>query len=169
MITTQNIILIGMPGCGKTTAGRSLSQAMRRPFSDIDELIEAAAGKGIPEIFADDGEEVFRSIETRILSEETGKSGIVIATGGGVVTRTENLELLRRNGLVVYLERELSELVIDGRPLSESVGVQVLAKKRLPLYISWSDYTVQVEPSPERTAARILEAIGRGHSREKAI
>ena len=165
----QNISLIGMPGCGKTTVGMSLSQVLERPFSDIDELIEAAAGKSIPKIFAEDGEDEFRRIETRILSEETGKSGIIIATGGGVVTRPENLGLLRRNGVNVYLERELSELVIDGRPLSESLGVQTLAEQRLPLYKAWSDYIVQVEPSPDRTAARILEAIGRGHSREKAI
>jgi shikimate dehydrogenase len=156
---TQNIALIGMPGCGKSTVGRLLAQAMRRPFADIDEWIVAAAGKSIPQIFAEDGEEKFRQLETRILGEETKKSGIVLATGGGIVTRSENLDLLRQNSLIVYMKRELNELVTDGRPLSRGVGVHALAEQRLPLYESWSDCAVQVEARPEQTAASIQKAI----------
>lgn len=156
---TRNIALIGMPGCGKSTIGGSLSKAMGRPFADIDELIESAAGKRIPEIFEQDGEEAFRRLETQILANETKKSGIVIATGGGVVTSPENLDLLRQNSLVVYLKRNLYELVTDSRPVSQNVGIQALAEKRLHLYEIWSDYTVEVyshKPS-EYTVARIME------------
>jgi shikimate dehydrogenase len=136
---TQNIALIGMPGCGKTTVGRRLARMTGRPFSDTDALIEATAGKSIPEIFAEDGEDAFRLLETRILGEEAKKSGLVIATGGGVVTRAENLDLLRQNSLIVYLQRDIRELAINGRPLSQGVGIETLAKQRLPLYEEWSD------------------------------
>jgi len=156
---TQNIALIGMPGCGKSTIGRVLAQKMGRPFIDIDVQIEAAAGKKIPQIFADDGEETFRQLETRVLAEEAKKSGTVLATGGGVVTRPENFDLLRQNSLIVYLKRELTDLITDGRPLSQNVGIQALADKRLPLYEAWSDCSVHVGAKPEQTAALIEEAI----------
>jgi len=156
---TQNIALIGMPGCGKSTVGRLLAQKMGRPFADIDGQIEAATGKSIPQVFAEDGEETFRRLETRVLAEEAKKCGMVIATGGGVVTRPENLDLLRQNSLVVYLKRELTDLIMDGRPLSQNIGIQALAEHRLPLYEAWSDCAIQVEAKPEQTAARIEEAI----------
>jgi len=158
---TRNIALIGMPGCGKSTVGRMLAQALGRPLADTDKLIEAAAGddRSIPEIITEDGEGQFRRLETRVLSEAAKQSGTVIATGGGVVTRTENLILLRQNSLIVYLKRELSELITDGRPLSQNTGIQTLAKQRLPLYEAWSDCVIQVESEPERTALRIQEAI----------
>jgi shikimate dehydrogenase len=148
-----------MPGCGKSTVGRTLAQKLGRPFADIDGQIEAAAGKPIPKIFAEDGEEKFRQLETRALAEEAKKSGMVLATGGGVVTRPENLDILRQNSLIVYLKRGLNELITDGRPLSQNVGIQALAEKRLPLYEAWSDCAVQVGAEPEQTAARIEEAI----------
>jgi len=156
---TQNIALIGMPGCGKSTVGRFLAQKMGRPFADIDRYIEAAAGKKIPQIFADDGEETFRQLETCVLAGEAKKSGIVIATGGGVVTRPENLDLLKQNSLIIYLKRELTDLITEGRPLSQNIGIQALAEKRLPLYEAWSDFAVQVEAKPEQTAARIQEVV----------
>jgi len=157
---TLNIALIGMPGCGKSTVGRLLAHAMERSFADIDERIVATAGKSIPRIFAEEGEEKFRQLETRLLGEEAKKSGMVLATGGGVVTRPENLDILRQNSLIVYMKRELNELITDGRPLSKGVGIQALAEQRLPLYETWSDCAVQVEAKPELTAARIHEALG---------
>jgi len=156
---TQNIALIGMPGCGKSSVGKALAKLMKRQFVDIDELIEVSTGKGIPKIFAENGEDAFRLIETRILDEESKKSGLVIATGGGVVTRPENLDLLRQNSIVVYLNRDIKELNIDGRPLSGSTGVETLAEQRLSLYEQWSDCSVQVEKDIEQTAARVLEAV----------
>jgi len=123
-------------------------------------LKETAAGKGVPEIFAEDGERAFRSLETRILGEEAKKSGTVIATGGGIVTQPDNLGLLRQNSLIVYLKRELAELSADDRPLSSSVGVQTLAGQRLPLYEAWSDRVVRVGAGPLRTATLVLEVIG---------
>jgi len=156
---TQNIALIGMPGCGKTTVGRTLAEAMGRPFTDIDELIETTAGKSIPTIFAEDGEETFRRLETGILADESKKNGQVIATGGGIVTRQENLDLLRQNSLIVYLKCDINELATEGRPITQSVGIEALATQRTPLYEAWSDCIIEVEAELERTVARILEVI----------
>ncbi|MCL2213837.1 MAG: shikimate kinase [Treponema sp.] len=155
----KNIALIGMPGCGKSTVGKRLARLMKCPFVDIDKLIKKAAGKSIPRIFAEDGEEAFRRLETEILGKEAVKSGVVIATGGGVVTRVENLDILRQNCLIVYLKRCLAELATKGRPLSGSVGIEALAKQRLPLYEAWSDYNVHVDKSPQEIALQILKAM----------
>ena len=156
---TQNIALIGMPGSGKSTAGRALAAMLGRPFVDVDARIEAEAGRSIPEIFAADGEEVFRRLETHVLAEEAAGSGMVIATGGGVVTRPENYDLLRQNSFIVYMKRDLGELSTDGRPLSAGTGIQTLAIQRLPLYEAWSDCVIQTEADPERTATNIRERI----------
>jgi shikimate dehydrogenase len=158
----QNIALIGMPGCGKSTVGRILAKAMERPLADIDEQIEATAGMSIPEIFAEEGEETFRRLETQMLCQEAKKNGIVIATGGGVVTRPENFDLLRQNSLIVHLKRDPDGLMTDDRPLSKSVGIKALAEQRQELYESWSDRTVEMEPGPEQTAIKVIECIMRG-------
>jgi len=159
IMKTRNIALIGMPGCGKSTIGENLAVAMGRPFADIDALIEAAAGKSIPQIFSSDGEEAFRQLETRILGVESSKHGAVIATGGGVVTRPENLDLLRQNSLVIYLKRDITGLITDGRPLSQNIGIETLAKQRLPLYEAWSGLTMEVGANPEETVARIMATV----------
>jgi len=151
-----NVILIGMPGCGKTSVGTALAKRMGREFIDTDKLITQAAGKPIPEIFADDGEERFRALETVILRDVCRQSGKVIATGGGVVTREENRHIIRQNGIVVFRERELSLLPVKDRPVSQRDGIEALAASRLPLYRKWSDYTAQGNDI-EQTAADIQE------------
>jgi len=143
-----NIVLIGMPGCGKTSVGTVLAKKMKREFIDTDKLITQAAGRPIPEIFADNsggtsGEEKFRALETNVLRDVCKQSGKVIATGGGVVTREENRHIIRQNGIVVYRERDISLLSVKGRPVSQRDGIEALAASRLPLYRSWSDYTAQ--------------------------
>jgi shikimate dehydrogenase len=155
--SSRNIALIGMPGCGKTTVGRLLAAAMGRPFADIDELIEAEAGKPIPAIFAEEGEDAFRKLETRVLGNTAKQSGLVIATGGGVVTRPENFGLLRQNSLIVYVRGSLATLATSGRPLSQGVGIETLAKQRLPLYEAWSDCSVALEGTPEQTVMKLQE------------
>jgi len=156
---TQNLVLIGMPGCGKSTTGRYLAEMTGRQFSDIDDLIEKTAGKNIPEIFREDGEDTFRSMETQVLGEAAKKSGIIIAAGGGVVTRPENLDLMQQNSRIVYLRNKINKLKTEGRPLSLGVGVEILAKQRLPLYEAWSDYIIDVCDEPEQTAKNIIEVI----------
>jgi len=143
-----NIVLIGMPGCGKTSVGTALAKKMGREFIDTDKLITQAAGRPIPEIFADNsgavsGEEKFRTLETSVLRDVCKLSGKVIATGGGVVTREENRHIIRQNGIVVFRERDISLLSVKGRPVSQRDGIAALAAARLPLYRSWSDFTAQ--------------------------
>jgi len=159
LMKTLNIAIIGMPGCGKSSVGKALASELGRQLVDIDELIETASGKNIPDIFAQNGEDYFRSLESRILSDEAKKSGLVIATGGGVVTQTENLDTLRQNSVVIYLKRDLHELSINGRPLSGTVGIEELAKQRLPLYETWSDCAVESGEDEEQTASRMMEAL----------
>jgi shikimate dehydrogenase len=161
-ITRQslNIVLIGMPGCGKTSVGLALAKKMKREFIDTDKLIKQSAGKPIPAIFAEDGENKFRELETNVLKTVCKQSGKVIATGGGVVTRAENRHIIRQNGIVVFRERDISLLSVKGRPVSQREGIQALAETRLPLYRQWSDYTAQGNDI-EQTAKDILEMFGK--------
>ena len=152
--TTQNIVLIGMPGCGKSSIGKELAKMTGRKFADTDELIVEEAGKPIPAIFAEDGEEKFRGLETSALKALCKNTGLIIATGGGIVKRSENLRIIRQNGIIVYLDRDIAELPVAGRPLSEKEGLNALAAARLPLYAQWSDYKVPVHGA-EQTANTI--------------
>lgn len=156
---TMNIALIGMAGSGKSTVGTLLAQMLDRRFVDMDEEIVKKAGKSIPEIFAEDGEEAFRSLETQVLSELSGESGLVIATGGGVVTRPRNLPLLRRNSRIVRLIRPVEELSSDGRPLSQKFTPYQLAMEREPLYNAWKEIAVNVT-NPADTAKCIIKEVG---------
>ena len=156
---TRNIVLIGMPGCGKTSIGMALAKMMSREFKDTDDLIVETAGKGIPEIIAQDGEDVFRNLETMALRTLCKRSGLVIATGGGIVVQPENRNIIRQNGIIVYLDRDVSQLPVSGRPLSENKGVHALAATRLPLYKAWSDLTFPV-CGVEQTAAEIFTRVG---------
>ena len=156
--STMNVALIGMPGCGKSTVGAELAARLGRRLVDMDGEIEKKAGRTIPEIFAQDGEEEFRRLETEVLEELSKESGLVIATGGGVVTRPRNLPLLRRNSRIVLLERPVEELPSDGRPLSQKYTPSQLAIERAPLYNSWKEVAVGVT-DPEDTARRVIKEL----------
>ena len=158
---TTNIVLIGMPGCGKSSIGAELARMMGREFADTDEWVVKTAGKPIPAIFADDGEEAFRKIENDALTALCKRSGLVIATGGGIVKRQENRKFIKQNGIIVFLDRDIDELPTSGRPLSEKNGVAALAAARLPLYSQWSDFTVPVRGA-RQTATDIFEQFSRG-------
>ncbi|MCL2392473.1 MAG: AAA family ATPase [Oscillospiraceae bacterium] len=138
----ENVVLIGMPGCGKSTVGRALAKQMGRPFVDIDEEVAAMSGCSIPEIFERVGEAGFREKEADAIKQWGKQSGNVIATGGGCVTRMENFFSLRQNSIVIFLERELGLLARDGRPLSQG-DIDVLYKQRLPLYRRFADRAIQ--------------------------
>ncbi|MBQ8164869.1 MAG: shikimate kinase [Clostridia bacterium] len=141
---TKNIVLIGMPGCGKSYIGSKVAEMLGKQFVDIDKAIEARENRPIPEIFAKDGEDYFRKVETQITAEFCAKSGIVIATGGGVVTREENLFPVKCNSTVCYVKRPLSNLPTEGRPLSQKTSVEVLFEQRKEKYEAWSDICIEV-------------------------
>lgn len=152
----QNVVLIGMPGCGKTTVGQALARECNRVFVDADEEIVKAAGKSIPEIFSQDGEAAFRSLETAVLSQLGKRSGLVLATGGGCVTRPENHPLLHQNGQVFWLRRELSSLPTEGRPLSQSHSLESLYTARKPLYEAFCDHSVENNGPLSQTVSAIV-------------
>lgn len=155
----QNIVLIGMPGCGKSTVGRILSEKTGRRFVDADAEIQRIAGKSIPEIFARDGEEAFRDWETKVLSELGKQSGLIIATGGGCVTRERNYPLLHQNGRIFWIMRNIKALPTDGRPLSQANSLAEMYRVRQPLYDKWKDWVIDNNGRPEEAAVRILCAL----------
>ena len=135
----RNVILIGMPGSGKTAAGRRLARMSGRPFVDLDDCFLVDHGMTPAECITSQGEEAFRALETRSAATYASRSGLVIACGGGIVTQPRNYDLLHQNGTIVMLDRPLDELSSDGRPLSQSRGVETLANERMGLYRSWAD------------------------------
>lgn len=152
----QNLILVGMPGCGKSTIGHLLAERTGRQFVDADEEIIRMAGKSIPDIFAEDGEDVFRQWETEALEQLGKQSGLVIATGGGCVTKERNYPLLHQNGTIVWLKRNLDLLPTDGRPLSHKERMQEMYAYRAPLYAAFADITVDNTDVPTHTVDTMM-------------
>lgn len=155
----KNIVLIGMPGCGKSTIGALLAEKLGRTLADADEKIVSLAGKSIPDIFAQDGEPTFRDWETKALTELGKQSGLVIATGGGCVTKKRNYPLLHQNGYLVWLERDCSVLPTDGRPLSQANDLGKMYAARKPLYEAFADIRVENAGTPAETVQKILDAL----------
>lgn len=155
----ENIILIGMPGSGKSTVGSILAQKTGRKFMDADAYLVERAGRTIPEIFATDGEAGFRALETQILRELGMQSGLIIATGGGCVTREENHPLLHQNGSIFCLDRALDELPTEGRPLSQITSLADMYKTRRPMYARFADYHIDNNGDPHTAAMHILEIL----------
>lgn len=152
----SNIVLIGMPGVGKSTVGKIIAKKLSRKFIDTDEEIVKRQGKSIPDIFATEGEAGFRKIESLVLADVCKMSGCVIACGGGVVTVPENIDVIRQNSTVFRIERPLNELSVKGRPLSANNGVEALFKARDPLYKAAADHTVR-SVTPTECAEKIIK------------
>ena len=155
----QNIVLIGMPGCGKSTIASLLARKTGRRAVDADQEIQRLAGKSIPAIFAEDGEEVFRELETRVLSELGRQSQLIIATGGGCVTKARNYPLLHQNSSIFWLERDLDLLPTEGRPLSQSHALTDMYKIRRPMYEAFADHRISNHGSCEETVHQILSLL----------
>ena len=153
-----NIALIGMPGSGKTTVGKLLAQALGKPFVDADEALEQQAGRTIPQIFAEDGENYFRRLESETIAQISREGGQIIATGGGVVLRPENIENLRQNSLLIWLDKQPENLSLaDNRPLSPGVEANLrLYQQRQPLYQAAADVVIVNEGTAEAAAAEIV-------------
>ena len=154
---TANLILIGMPGCGKSSVGKIIAEKLGREFLDSDEEFERMHGITPAEAINTLGEEKFRLMETETLAEIAKQSGKVIATGGGVVTQERNYPLLHQNGVIVFLERELQNLATDGRPLSQRGSLEALYAKRAGLYRAFADVTQKSTEVKELTADAIIE------------
>lgn len=156
---TANIVLIGMPGCGKTTVGKLLAKRLNREVIDVDALIVEREGRSIPDIFSQDGEEVFRQMETEAAKIAGSRSGVIISCGGGLPMREANHYPLLQNGRIYYLNRDISQLSIAGRPLSANrSGLPDMYAKRHPVYqaLCHREFTV-TEGSPEAVIEKIVE------------
>lgn len=143
----NNIVLIGMPGCGKTTIGKTLAETIKMEFIDVDEYIERTEEKSIADIFRS-GEEAFRDVESRIVNGLSNKDKIVISTGGGVIKRKENMAVLSKKGVIIFINRPLGKIMEDvdteTRPLLKD-GKEKLKKlyeERFELYKEYSDFEV---------------------------
>ncbi len=136
-----NLVLIGMPGCGKTSLGRMLAKETNRSFVDLDHVLEQEEGRSAKAILETEGEAAFRDIESRIAKSRGKENGQVIATGGGVILREENLDALRQNGIIIWVDCPLSALTpSNSRPLSQNQeALCALYEKRHPLYQKAAD------------------------------
>ena len=155
----RNIVLIGMPGCGKSTVAAALGEALGRSVHDSDQRIVELAGMPIPEIFATQGEDAFRALETEAIAELSKLSGIILATGGGCVTREENYPLLHQNATIFWLQRDISQLPTDGRPLSQAGKLQEMYARRAPLYARFADQIIDNNGTLDDTLKAIKEAL----------
>lgn len=144
----KNIILIGMPGCGKSSLGKRLAKRLEREFFDADEVLEERERRTIKDFFAE-SEDAFRNAETRTLAYLAQKQGVVIATGGGAVKRAQNMELLKRQGVVLFIDRTPDEIIGciegDARPLlaDDKRRVYALYDERIALYRQYADVIVE--------------------------
>lgn len=155
----QNIVIIGMPGSGKTAVSTMLAERLGRKIFDTDTIVSENAGITIPEIFAVQGETGFRRLETEATAEVGKLSGNIISTGGGVVTVAENYELLHQNGVIVWIERDTNKLARDGRPISLSTDLNELYAARLPLYDRFADIKADNNGDINDTVNAIMEMI----------
>lgn len=159
-----NIVLIGMPGAGKTTIGRKLSKALGRPVLDADDKVVEQTGRTIKDLFQE-GEDVFRQAETEAVKTLAAMDGIIISCGGGVVKRPENIAYLQQNGKIFFLNRDLAAIAgsVDKvtRPLLNSAEDRLaqLYKERLPLYLKYADYTIPVDEDFDKTTEYIIELV----------
>ncbi len=155
----SNIVLIGMPGAGKTEIGKRLSARTGRTFIDTDALIEREAGMSIPGIFDLEGEAGFRAREEAAIAEAACEGGRVIATGGGAPMFQENRTLLKQNGRIFHIERDLKTLPTKGRPLSKNLAA--MYEKRAPVYRSFAEKTIRNAGTVDDAADAILRAFER--------
>ena len=155
----QNIVIIGMPGSGKTAVSTMLAERLGRKIFDTDTIVSEKAGMTIPEIFAAQGEAGFRKLETEATAEVGKLSGNIISTGGGVVTVADNYELLHQNGVIVWIERDTNKLARDGRPISLSSDLNELYTARLPLYERFADIEADNNGDINDTVNAIMEMI----------
>lgn len=155
----RNIVLIGMPGSGKSAVGRGLARRLGKEFIDVDRLIEEEARMSIPKIFAEKGEDGFRKLESRLTREAGARTGCVISTGGGVVTRDENYLPLHQNGVIVHITRDLNLLPKNGRPISQSTDLHELWAKRQLMYLAFADLEVDNDGTVEDTVETIIKEL----------
>ena len=159
----KNIVLIGMPACGKSTIGYWLSQKTNYLFFDADKYLEEKENRIISDIFSNEGEEYFRNLETKYLKELSEKEGLIISTGGGAVKKKENIDILKKNGIVIFLNREINDISKENhkhRPLLQDINnIQKLYDERIDLYKKYSDIIIKNNDDMDVIVDRIITAL----------
>ena len=159
----KNIVLIGMPACGKSTIGYWLSKKIDYPLLDADKYLEEKENRVISDIFSNEGEEYFRELETKYLKELSEKNGIIISTGGGAVKKKENIDILKKNGIVVFLNREIADIYKENhekRPLLKDINnIQKLYNERIDLYRKYADIIIKNNDEMDVIVDRIITAL----------
>ena len=158
----KNIVLVGMPGCGKSTIGRKIAEKLGRTFKDADDEVLAFSGKTPAEIITNEGETAFRKVETEVLKELCKQSATVVSTGGGCVTVDENFDVIRQNSVVVWVKRPIDKLATNGRPLSKSPEeLEKMFRIRAPKYEKISDIVIENFGDIEKVVSDVLNSIER--------
>jgi len=159
----KNIVLIGMPACGKSTIGYWLSKKIGYPLLDTDKYLEEKENRIISDIFSNEGEEYFRNLETKYLKELSEKEGFIISTGGGAVKKKENIDILKKNGIVIFLNREINDISKENhkhRPLLQDINnIQKLYDERIDLYKKYSDIIIKNNDDMSIIVDRIITAL----------
>jgi len=159
----KNIVLIGMPACGKSTIGYWLSKKIGYPLLDTDKYLEEKENRIISDIFSNEGEEYFRNLETKYLKELSEKEGLIISTGGGAVKKKENIDILKKNGIVIFLNREINDISKENhkhRPLLQDINnIQKLYDERIDLYKKYSDIIIKNNDDMGIIVDRIITAL----------
>jgi len=157
----ENIVLIGMPGCGKSTVGKLIAERLGREFIDTDEVIVKRSGEEIKDIFASKGEKVFRDMETEAVKEVSDRGCRVIAVGGGAVLRDENVRYLKKNGRLIFLDRPVEQLIpTESRPLaSDKEAIMTRYRERYPRYTSVADDMLKTDGIIEHACDGVLRIV----------
>ena len=159
----KNIVLIGMPACGKSTIGYWLSKKINYSFVDVDRYLEEKENRIISDIFSNEGEEYFRELETKYLKELSEKEGIIISTGGGAVKNKENIDILKENGIIVFLNRTIDDISRENhrnRPLLQNPdNIRKLYDERIKLYRQYADIIIKNDDSMDVIVDRIITAL----------
>ncbi|WP_314392561.1 shikimate kinase [Leptotrichia shahii] len=159
----KNIVLIGMPGCGKSTIGYRMSQKINYSFFDADKYLEEKENRIISDIFSKEGEEYFRKLETKYLEDLSKKEQIIISTGGGAVKKKENIDILKQNGIIIFLDRTIEDISKENhenRPLLQNVeNLWKLYDERINLYRKYADIIIKNDDDMNVIVERIITTL----------
>ncbi len=157
----ENVVFVGMPGSGKSTVGKIIANALNRDFVDTDNLVFEKTGKTPDEIIGASGEKAFRDIESEVVYEASRLQNKVISTGGGAILREINVDLLKENGKIFFLDRPIEDICpTDDRPLSSNLdALKKRYEERYDIYCSCCDHHIKTEKTPNQTAELILEKL----------
>ncbi len=153
----SNLVLFGMPSCGKSTVGKKVAEKLNRDFIDADEEVKLLTGKSPAEIITSEGEEAFRDVESLVIDKIALFGGKVVSVGGGAVLRRENVKALKRNGIALWLKRDLNDLTTDGRPLSAAVGIKELYERRRGIYAAAQDCSFVNDGSVSEVVREVIK------------